>query len=83
MKTLVVNTRVHTLVGLANPFLVCDECREKVIYWHNPERCNCDAGAFWNHPCMHETGVTSICPTWSPVDGCICTDKEKHDSTVD
>lgn len=76
MLPTVTNTRTHVLVGFANPYLFCDTCKVKVTYWHDPDRCGCDLEAF-NHPCNHSLGVTSKCPTWSPVDGCICTDKEE------
>lgn len=68
----------HVQVGFSNPFLICDECKGKVKYWHNPERCSCDE-SFFNYPCEHSVGVTSICHTWSPVDGCECKNKETHD----
>lgn len=76
-KPLVMSSREHVLSGLANPYLVCDICKQKVPYWHNPERCCSDD--FYNYPCGHQAGATSICPSWSPVDGCICKDKETHD----
>ena len=72
------NTRTHEYIGFANPFLVCDNCKEKVPYWHNDDRCGCDNGTF-NYPCEHKTGVTSLCYSWGPVDGCQCINKETHD----
>jgi len=68
----------HVLVGFANPFLVCTTCKELVRYWHDPTRCKCGKEAY-NHPCKHSFSIMSICPTWSPVYGCDCMDKEKHD----
>lgn len=73
------HTRTHTLIGFANPFLVCEECREKVPYWHNPDRCGCNETKFWNSPCEHTAGVVSVCYSWGPVDGCQCNDKVNHD----
>jgi hypothetical protein len=64
-------TEKHAHVGLANPFLICDECKKRVPYWHNPDRCGCDE-VFYNYPCGHSTVTTSICPTWAPAYGCIC-----------
>lgn len=64
-------TRTHVYVSFANPYLVCEHCRQSVIRWHNNDRCGCDA-AFWNDPCRHTAGVVSVCPSWSPVDGCTC-----------
>lgn len=78
-KVLVTNTRTHTFIGFANPYFRCDECKGKVRYWHNPERCGCDEEGFYNHPCEHKAGITSICPTWNPVEGCICSNKDTHD----
>lgn len=69
------HTRTHVLVGFANPYLVCDTCKDKVRYWHDPDRCgpngNCTTESY-NAPCKHKVGVTSKCPSWSPVDGCNC-----------
>lgn len=75
-----VHTQTHSYVGFANPFLVCDECKAKVPYWHDPDRCSpyCASESF-NYPCQHKVGVTSKCFTWNPVDGCECIDKENHD----
>ena len=81
-KTKSTTSSQHTLIGFANPYLVCDECTETVRYWHTDERCTtfCKDG-FYNYPCEHTAGVTSKCPSWSPVDGCRCTNKEEHDWT--
>jgi hypothetical protein len=66
------HTRTHVLIGFANPHFICEECRGKVLYWHNPERCGCDEEGFFNSPCEHKAGVISKCSTWDPVDGCSC-----------
>ena len=71
-------TQTHTLIGFANPFLRCDTCKLRVVYWHDPDRCGCDLGAY-NSPCKHELGTYSVCPTWNPVTNCECEDKEVHD----
>lgn len=71
-------TRTHVLTGFANPYLVCDQCNKRAVYWHNPERCTC-SGKIYNHPCGHPAGVTSICDTWNSVKGCQCENKETHD----
>lgn len=68
-------TRTHTSVALANPYLTCDQCKRPVAAWHDPERCGCD-GKTYNLPCEHQTGSTSVCPSWSPVDKCQC--PERH-----
>ncbi len=72
-------TRTHVLIGFANPFLACDECGIIIRYWHNPDRCGCDEEGFYNSPCEHQAGVSSICYSWNPVDGCMCINKETHD----
>jgi hypothetical protein len=69
----------HTLIGFANPFLICSDCRESVRYWHDPVRCGCKEGTY-NHPCKHKAVAISICHSWSPVDDCSCVDKTTHDS---
>lgn len=70
------NSRTHVLVGLANPYLICEKCRAKVPYWHNPDRCDCN-DEFFNAPCGDKADTISTCSSWSPVDGCSCTDKCK------
>lgn len=65
------HTRVHVYVEFANPYLVCELCRKSVPRWHDNDKCGCDA-TFWNMPCEHTAGITSVCPSWSPVDGCTC-----------
>lgn len=64
-------TRTHVYVEFANPFLVCTLCRKPVPRWHNNDKCGCEAES-WNDPCEHPIGITSICPSWPPVDGCLC-----------
>jgi hypothetical protein len=64
-------TRTHVYTTFANPHLVCDLCRQPVPRWHNNTTCGC-VDEFWNDPCGHTAGVTSVCPSWSPVDGCQC-----------
>lgn len=67
------HTRVHTQIGFANPYLICEneQCKKRVPYWHDPDRCGCDGKSF-NYPCEHTAGVISICMSWGPVDGCTC-----------
>lgn len=65
------HTRTHVFVRFANPYLRCDQCGTRVRHWHNSDKCGCDAGS-WNKPCEHNASVTSVCPSWSPVDGCQC-----------
>lgn len=63
--------QTHIQIGFANPYLVCNECRKKVPYWHDPDRCGCATQAF-NYPCEHDLAITSLCESWSLVDGCTC-----------
>lgn len=68
------HTRTHVVINFANPHLVCDKCKRPVTAYHDPERCGpgCDLD-FRNEPCgCAPGGVTSTCPSWSPVDGCTC-----------
>lgn len=66
-------TVAHVQIGFANPFLICEECREPVKYWHDENRCGprCQDGLY-NYPCQHVADVISKCPTWDPVEGCSC-----------
>jgi hypothetical protein len=64
-------TRVHTYITFANPYLVCGQCGQFAPRWHDNAKCGCDA-SFWNEPCGHKADINSVCPSWSPVDGCIC-----------
>lgn len=74
--------QTHALTGFANKFLRCaaPQCGVPVYYWHNPDHCHseCTEG-FYNHPCEHKADVISICDSWSPVDECMCANKETHD----
>lgn len=67
----VTHTRTHVSVAFADPHLVCLQCRQPVPAWHNPDRCGCD-GPTINLPCEHPAGITTLCPSWGPVDGCTC-----------
>lgn len=73
MTVIDTTNRSHTLIGFANPFLICSKCRIPIKYWHDPDRCECTK-KMYNAPCGHDVEVISMCPTWSPVDGCSCTE---------
>jgi hypothetical protein len=64
-------TRTHVFVSFANPFLVCNLCSKPVLRWHNNDKCGC-AAECWIDPCSHNAEAVSVCPSWSPVDGCTC-----------
>lgn len=66
------HTRTHTKITFANPYLTCDRCDIWVPSWHNPNVCGCGDEGWENHPCGHQAGATSVCWSWSPVDGCSC-----------
>lgn len=68
----VTHTRTHVHIEFADPYLTCDRCKAWVTGWHNPNRCGCDETGWQNLPCGHQSGATSACPSWSPVDGCRC-----------
>lgn len=76
------HTRTHVYVEFANPYLQCDQCDQRTTGFHDADRCGCAVGAlgeyertgYYNLPCGHRAGVTSVCPSWSPVDGCCCAD---------
>jgi hypothetical protein len=67
----VTSTQTHLYEYFANPYLICDTCEQRAMGFHDTTRCGCHAGT-WNVPCGHAAGVTSICPSWSPVDDCRC-----------
>lgn len=79
------HTRTHVHVTFADPYLICEQCRAWVVGWHNPQRCDpsptrqfgCGKSAT-NLPCGHAAGVTSVCPSWSPVGGCHCREHLGH-----
>jgi hypothetical protein len=61
-------THTFTVERYANPFLVCTTCKQKVVgHIVSPEHVE----NWTNYPCRH-MGITSTCPSWSPVDGCRC-----------
>jgi hypothetical protein len=66
------HTTTHTfnVEHFANPFLVCNTCKQTVTGYI----VSSDPTGYWsgaNYPCRH-IGITSTCPSWSPVDGCRC-----------
>lgn len=67
----ITHTRTHVQISFANPYLRCEQCHGWVTGWHDPEKCGCETFVV-NAPCCCRSGVTSACPSWSPVDGCQC-----------
>lgn len=65
-----------TLSGqLANPFLRCEDCGERVERFSH---LGSGQGPAQNEPCGHASGYTSVCPSWGPVDGCQCVEHLGH-----
>jgi hypothetical protein len=50
----------------ADPFIICVECG------HRTSDGSTKSGQFRNEPCGHAADFKSVCPSWSPVDGCRC-----------
>ena len=65
------HTRTHVATTFADPYLTCDQCGKRAAGFHDPDQCGCE-GDYYLVSCEHAAGVTSVCPSWSPVDGCIC-----------
>lgn len=65
------HTRTHTRITFANPYLLCAQCQHRTSAWHNPAACDCSSPTC-NLPCRHTADLRGTCPSWSPVDGCLC-----------
>lgn len=62
-------THTFTVVRYADPYLICTGCGERAEgYVHAPGH----EEHFENWPCRHRAVIHSLCPSWSPVDGCRC-----------
>lgn len=60
-------TRTHEAIKFADPFKVCNQCGGWITgILSIPD------GPDLTTPCEHEGGYIDICPSWSPVDGCLC-----------
>jgi len=72
------HTHVHVLTVFADPFLKCDKCGAPIEAFVSFEGQvpDCEHKG-QNDPCGH-LGVTSICPSWGPVDGCQCLEYLGH-----
>lgn len=46
----------------ANPYVACEQCGCRTV----------DRVVNANLPCGHRADFASVCPSWSPVDGCQC-----------
>jgi hypothetical protein len=63
----------HVFTMFANSYMACAECQHWAEGFHRHVECGCGKG-FWLYPCGHEAEADSMCPHWSPVDGCQCWD---------
>jgi hypothetical protein len=73
-------THTHTVTEFADPYLRCNTCGNHVtgyITINEEKRCDHEGNLV---PCGHPAGISSDCPSWSPVDGCHCL---KHLGKVD
>lgn len=50
----------------ANPYNACDACGARTTHGSTAD------GRFRNQPCGHAASFSSLCPSWGPVDGCMC-----------
>jgi hypothetical protein len=48
----------------ANPYLACCRCGKQVTHCEGPPPSNM--------PCGHHADYRSLCPSWGPVEGCVC-----------
>jgi hypothetical protein len=52
-------------------------CRKRVEAFHD-DRCGCGETGPMNMPCGHIGDYDDLCPSWSPVDGCLCAEYLGH-----
>ena len=68
------HTTTYTVIEFADPFKMCERCDgwvTGVAVFPDEFR------ASENLPCRH-AGYRSVCPSWSPVDGCQCVEHLGH-----
>lgn len=78
----ITHTRTHVAVEFANPWLRCTRCGQPATGFHDPQQCGCDLTGFHLEPCEHKAGALSVCPSWSPVDGCQCADQQADHQVI-
>lgn len=66
-------TRTHEAIGFADPFKVCNQCGGWVTGILRTRR-----GPDLTTPCEHAQSYADVCPSWSPVDGCLCRERLGH-----
>lgn len=71
-------THTHVVSEFANPYLRCLKCHSKVKSFvaFDGQVPECDHKGML-FPCHHD-GIYSLCPSWSPVDGCNCIEHLGH-----
>ncbi|GAB2964263.1 hypothetical protein [Saccharothrix stipae] len=52
----------------ANPWIACTNCNGQVTHVTSPP--------LTNQPCGHRASTITLCPSWSPADGCTCAELE-------
>ncbi|MFM9590768.1 hypothetical protein ACKI16_29700 [Streptomyces scabiei] len=70
-------TSTHAYIPFANPYLQCTQCGAWLTGFHEPETCGCTTFET-NVPCCCRAGIRSACPSWSPVEGCLCAESFGH-----
>lgn len=60
------HTRTFNVIRFADPYKTCDACGQRITGVLDGTRHPT------NVPCEHRAGYTDRCPSWSPVDGCLC-----------
>jgi hypothetical protein len=66
-------TRTHNKIKFADPYKKCLQCGEWIDGYLDA------TGPLILTPCEHQSNCRDICPSWSPVDGCTCPERE-HDA---
>ena len=68
-------TRTVNTIDPANPYLTCVQCGGWVDHFsHTGE----GQGPSRNQPCDHAADYANVCPSWGPVDGCLCAEHLGH-----
>jgi hypothetical protein len=73
------HTRTYTTSTPANPYLRCTTCGTRVEqFTHIGD----GEGPVGFEPCGHRgVDYDNVCPSWSPVDGCTCTQTHRPPAT--
>ncbi len=67
-----------TSIQPANPYLYCTKCGSSITQFDNV---SVNEGPLLLQPCGHRAlrvdSYRDACPSWSPVDGCTCTEPHR------